>query len=197
MRTLALLIAAMACGQGAGGGAAAVGGDDSLAAAAVDSASGEPRRPEPVRGRLVARTVGTGALGGSWRARVGRCDRPRSLQIASDGDSVDVLLLLLLPDSGEWTREYPVIERDSAPPGGGQPHARVGVQRLGYLVASYQGTSGSVLLERLNRTGSGSFDLMLREATTWDSVRYLGTFADLPVEPWSPEMCGSPADSSP
>lgn len=190
----------MACGGG-GGAAAAIGGDSlaagDSAAVVVDSASGEPLHPEPVRGRLVARTAGTGALAGSWRARVGRCDRPRSLQIASDGDSVDVLLLLLLPDSGEPTREYPVMERDSAPPGGGQPHARIGVQRLGYMVASYQGASGAVRLDHLNRTASGSFDLMLREALNWDTVRYLGTFADLPVEPWSPEICGSPADSSP
>jgi hypothetical protein len=146
---------------------------------------------------LVARAAGTSALGGSWRARVGTCDHPRSVQIATDGDSVDVLFLLLLPDSGEPTREYPVMERDSAPPGGDRPHARAGVQRLGYLVASYQGTSGAVLLDHLNRTASGSFDLMLREAITWDTVRYLGTFADLPVAPGSLEICGSPADSSP
>lgn len=185
MRRWALLIAVVACGGGGGG--AAVSGDEATAA---DSATAAPRHPEPVRGRLVARAVGAGVLGGSWRARVGQCERPRSLQIASEGDSVDVLLLLW-PDSGAPEQQFPVIQRDSAPAQG--PHARVGVQRLGYLVASYQGMRGSVTLERLNRTASGRFDLTLREAMTWDTVRYLGTFADLPVEAWSPELCGAAA----
>lgn len=195
------MILVMACGGGETGGTAAVGARDSLSisdtpATVADSgfAAGPPY-PEPVRGRLVARGTDDVPLGGSWRARAGWCDRPRSLQIANLGDSVDVFLLLFPPDSGEPARMYPVVQGDSAPQGGEDPHARVGVQRLGYQVSSYQGIRGTVNLERLNRTASGRFDVTLREALSWDTVRYLGVFSGLPVDTPPPELCGTPPDT--
>lgn len=195
------MILVMACGGGDTGGTAAVGARDSLSiadtpATVADSGfAAGPQYPEPVRGRLVARGTDDEPLGGSWRARAGWCDRPRSLQIANLGDSVDVFLLLFPPDSGEPARMYPVVQRDSAPQGVEAPHARVGVQRLGYQVSSYQGTGGTVNLERLNRTASGRFDVLLQEALTWDTVRYLGVFANLPVASPTPEVCGAATDT--
>lgn len=190
MRRTVLLLAVVACGGGGGGG----GARDSLAV--PDSAAGSAQVPEPVPGRLVVQVPGAGraTMGGPWRARASTCEQPRALQVVTEGDSVDVLLLIFLPDTASPEREYPVLQLDSVPDGYAEPHARIGVQRLGAQVASYQGAAGSVDLEQLGRFASGRFEALLREAISWDTLRMFGRFADLPVAAAAPDVCGPTAE---
>lgn len=145
--------------------------------------------PEPEAGKLVGRTPLVELLTAALPARVGRCDRPKSLQVLAEGDTIDALVVVYFggePKAGK----YSVVPRDRPPPGGG--YARVGVQRVGYLTHFYEAIEGSVELASLDRSATGSLNVVLREISSGEKVRYAAVFSELRLGPWPQEYCGEP-----
>lgn len=143
--------------------------------------------PAPRPGMLVARPAERGSLGGAWRVRVGSCADPRSLQLLARGDTVDLLLVLWLPQDSAPTGAYTI--REPADSSVAPRTARMGVQRLLYADVSYRAWRGTAWLERLDRQASGRFDVVLDESVSHDQVRYLGTFSAVPVDSAPEPVC--------
>lgn len=147
--------------------------------------------PTPRRGALVARAVTERALDGRWTARGTACPNSPALQLLARGDTVDVLILLRLPHDETAPGGYKVLgPLDSAD---APRTARVAVQRMQYVDLAYRGFEGMVWLERLNRSATGRFDIVLDEAVSHDRVRYLGVFDAVPVDSGSAAVCAAAA----
>lgn len=177
MRFAAWLLVLAACG---GGRASAPD-----AAAAGDTAPPVPAAPDtaypaPRRGALIARSAFPGPLSGEWQPRAGVCGGLPSFQLLARGDSVDVLVVLQLPAEGPATGAYAVAGPEDST--AGPRTARIGVQRLEYVDLAYRSERGSLELNRLDRVASGHFDVVLREVTSPDTVRYLGVFERVRVD---------------
>jgi len=172
----------MACG---GGGAARRGAEtlaDTAADTALAAADAAPHRtyPRSRRGALIARAAGPRPARGEWQPAAGVCGDPPTFQLVARGDSFDLILLLRFPSGGPPTGAYAV-----APPGdttAAPGTARLGVQGVVYAESAYQGELGVVELSRLDRLASGRFDVVFRELTSQDTVRYLGVFDRIRVD---------------
>ncbi len=188
----ALAIVVAACGEpGTPPSAGQTPGGDTTVGIVRDSLP-----PPAPSGFLAARTDDPSQLIGAWAARAGVCPSPPSLQVLAESDSVGVLMLLAYPDSGPRATSYRVVLPDSAPPSPGT--ARLGVQRIQYLSLAYQGAAGWVEVSDLGRRVSGRWDVTLKDVTTQRELRYVGSFRDVPIEPWPGVLCAleAGADSS-
>jgi hypothetical protein len=158
------------------------------AGAAQQDAPADTTTP-PARPRMLVTHAVTprSRLDGQWQPHAGVCVHPRSFQLLAQGDSVDLLLLLELPDDSVAPGTYAVAaEADSAAPA---RLARLGVQQLQYADLAYQATRGSVQLARLDQVASGSFDVTLEETPSHQALRYLGVFDAIPVDTLSGAAC--------
>lgn len=192
MRLVPLVLLVAACG---GGRASAPDAE-----AAGDTPPPVPLAPDttyppPRRGALIARSAFPGPLSGEWQPTAGVCGARASFQLLARGDSVDVLVLLRLPAAGPTTGAYAVAgpEDSTARP----RTARIGVQRLEYVDLAYRGERGSVELSRLDRMASGRFDVVLREAISQDTVRYLGVFERVGLDSLPEPECRAAARDVP
>lgn len=151
--------------------------------------------PPPRRGAVIARSASPGPLSGAWRARAGVCSDPPSLQLLGRSDSVDVMILLRLPARGSATGVYAVAapEDTTATP----RTARLGVQKVMYMDLAYRSERGTVELNRLDQLASGRFDVVLREVTSQDTVRYLGVFERIRVDSLPASDCQAAARDVP
>lgn len=150
--------------------------------------------PRPVDGRMVARTPVPELLGGSWRALATRCDEPHALHILAEGDSVDILIRINLPDSGSVTRRYSIVPRGATALFAG--HARMGVQTIGALARSFEAVEGDVTLERLDQAVDGRFEVVIQDVRSWERIRYAGAFRRLPLTPEAAGPCPAAPDQS-
>ena len=186
MRCALVLLLLAACGTRASShrakGVSAGGG------AAADTTPADTTPPRARAGMLVARTVANrGELNGQWRPQAGVCASPPSFQLLAQGDSVDVLLLLNLPQGTAASGTYAVqAPQDTAPQG---RTARIGAQEMRSADLAYQGISGTVQLERLDRLAAGRFDVTLQETPSHRQIRYLGVFDAVPVETLDVAAC--------
>ena len=145
--------------------------------------------PPPARpGALVTRaTQEGGPPGGIWRPRAGVCTDPPSFQLLAESDSADLLVLLELPRDTTGVGTYVVAGSVDTSL---QPRAaRIGVQEMRYADISYQATSGTVRLDRLDRVATGRFDVMVRGLPTHQTTRYLGVFDAVPVDTLAAAVC--------
>jgi hypothetical protein len=204
MRVLATTVAALSCGGGGSGEGRARAGDTLVDTVDVDLSADSalqvdslvmPPFPEGRGGRLVTASAGRDTLAGSWPVRAGVCAEPPSVQVMSETGEVGTMLLLLLPDSGAATTEYPIHRSDTAL---GSGEARLAVQLFrASRPAAYEVRRGVATLERLGRRrADGRFTATLRNVTTRDSVFYAGVFRDVPVDSLPPELCATAADTS-
>jgi hypothetical protein len=108
----------------------------------------------------------------------------------AQGDSIDALVVVYFAEGEVETGLYGVVPREQSAPKGG--YARVGVQRLGYVSHSYEAVEGFVVLEELGRSVSGRVEVVLREVSAWEKVRYVAVFSAVELEPWPEEYCGAP-----
>lgn len=136
---------------------------------------------------LIARSATPGPLSGEWRPAAGMCGSPPTLQLVARGDSVDVIVLLRLPENGPATGAYRVAGPQDTVAGPGT--ARIGVQRLLYVERAYRSERGAVELQRLDRLASGRFDVVLRELNAIDTVRYLGVFERIRLDSLPGAQC--------
>ncbi len=160
---------------------------DTIPPAPAGETAADTSYPTPRRGALVARAVTERALDGHWTARGTACPSPPAFQLLARGDTVDVLILLRLPQDEAAPGGYKVLgplDSTDAP-----RTARVGVQRMQYVDLAYRGFEGTVWLERLDRSATGRFDIVLDEAVSHDRVRYLGVFDAVPVDSGSAAAC--------
>ncbi len=184
MRWAALLVLLVACGGGrASAPEADALGDTALAVVTPPDTT----LPASRRGSLIARSALPGPFSGAWQPAAGVCGSPPSLQLLASGDSVDVLILLRLAAEGPATGTYTVAsaEDTSTAP----RTARVGLQLVSYADRALRSERGSVELSRLDRLVSGRFDVVLREFTSPDTVRYLGVFERIRVDSLPEPAC--------
>ena len=151
--------------------------------------------PAAQAGALVTRALGEpGPLNDRWQPTAGICVSPPSFQLLAQSDSVDVLLLLDLPEDSAAAGRYVVpAPTDSTASG---RLARLGVQQLRYTSLSYHAQVGTVQLERLDRAASGRFDVTLQEMPSHRTFRYLGVFEGIPVDTLSQAVCQRAAPDS-
>jgi len=186
-------VAALACGvlEEKGDRAGAGSGADTLKGVAAESVLlAEVAPPEPLPGKWVGRTPLSEVLTGALPVRAGRCSDPPGVQIMAEGDSIDALLVVYFAGSESGTGRYSVVPRDRPPPEGA--YARLGVQRVGYVARFYEAVEGFVVLEELGRSVSGRLEVVLREISSWEKVRYAAVFSSVGLEPWPEEYCGVP-----
>ncbi|GIW52866.1 MAG: hypothetical protein KatS3mg081_2221 [Gemmatimonadales bacterium] len=168
-----------------------VSGADTLKGAAAESVLlAEVTPPQPVAGKWVGRTPLREVLTGALPVRAGRCADPPSVQVMAQGDSIDALVVVYFGVAGGETGEYRVVPRDQPPPQSG--YARVGVQRVGYVSHFYEAVEGFVILEELGRSVRGRVEVVLREVSSWEKIRYAAVFSAPGLEPWPEEYCGAP-----
>ena len=194
MRAVAWLVLLTACGGGRAGAPDAQAVGDSAPAQAVTpppDTTYPPRR----RGALIARSAIPSPLSGGWRATAGLCSEPPSLQLLAPGDSVDVIILLRSPAGGWVTGAYAVVAPEDTTDAPGT--ARMGVQRVLYVDQAYRSERGSVELSRLDRLASGRFDVVLRELSSEDTLRYLGVFDRIRVDSLPAAECQAAARGVP
>ena len=153
-----------------------------------------PDYPEPVRGHLVTHSAGADEIAGEWPARAGTCEDPRTVQLVASGEGVGAILLLYLAPAGGDVSTYPVVPVDSTVPE--PPAVRVAVQLLRSRMGdSFQAFDGTVQVTELDRRMSGRLQLHLVNIETRDTVLYAGVFSAVRVRPWSPQACGTLAES--
>jgi len=175
-----------ACGGGRAGTPDAEAVGDTTPAVDVTTPP-DPTYPPKRRGALIARSATPGPLSGEWRPVAGLCGAPPSFQLVARGDSVDLIVLLRLPADGLATGVYAVAAPEDT--AAGPRTARLGVQRVLYTDFAYRSERGSVELSRLDRLASGRFDVVLREVTAQDTVRYLGVFERVRVDSLTESQC--------
>ena len=157
--------------------------------ATARTAASADTTPPPARpGTLVARSVQEdGAPGGSWRLRAGVCTDPPSFQLLAQSDSTDLLMVLHLPRDTAAVGTYVVAGPTDTTLRART--ARMGIQEVRYADISYQATSGTVQLDRLDRVAAGRFDVMLHGMPTHQTTRYLGVFDAIPVDTLGAAAC--------
>lgn len=192
MRLVAFLVLLTACGSGRASAPDTEAVDDTVPPAAV---APDTTYPRPRRGALIARSAFPGPLSGEWQPTAGVCGGLHTLQLLARGDTVDVLVVLQLPAESPATGAY--VVRDPEDSTAGPRTARIGVQRVQYADLAYRSERGSVELNRLDRLASGRFDVVLREVTSQDTVRYLGVFERIRVDSLPEPACRAAARDLP
>lgn len=173
---LALIAALPACGGGRASAPEAQAVADTTPVAAAPDTTYRPAR----RGALIARSALPSPLSDEWQAAAGVCGNPPIFMLLGRGDSVDVLVLLRLQPGDSVTGVYPVAPPEDTT--AALRTARVGVQRMLLVDRAYRAERGAVEVSRLDRLASGRFDVVLREVTSQDTVRYLGAFEAIQVD---------------
>lgn len=192
MRVAAFVLLLAACGGGRASAPDTESVSDTIPPTPVAPDTTSPR---PRRGALIARSGFPSPLTGEWQPKAGVCGGPRSFQLLARGDSVDVLILVRLPAEGPDTGTYMVTGAEDST--SGPRTARIGVQRLEYVDLAYRSERGSVELSRLDRLASGRFDVVLREVSSQDSVRYLGAFERVRLDSLPEPQCRAAAREAP
>jgi hypothetical protein len=187
-RTVALLLVA-ACGTAAPVHRQAPAGAARKVVPAADTTPADTTPPLARAGMLVTRAPSEpGTLDGRWRPHAGVCATPPTLQLLVQSDSLDLLLLLNLPEDSAPVGTYAVVlPTDTAGPAAHT--AQIGVQQMRYTDLAYQGSAGTVRLERLDRSASGTFDATLQEAPSHRTFRFLGVFDAIPVDTLGAAAC--------
>jgi len=154
----------------------------------ADTSPADTTPPVARAGMLVTRAASErGALDGQWRPHAGVCATPPSFQLLVQSDSVDVLLLVSLPQDSAPSGTYVVTDlSDTAPPARA---ARIGVQEVRYADLTYQGIAGTVRIERLDRAATGTIDVTLQETPSHQTFRFRGIFDAVPVDTLAAAVC--------
>ncbi len=184
------MLACGASGEGADSEGSDSGADTLRGAVAESVLLGEVAPASPVPGKWVGRTPLSGVLTGALPVRAGRCGDPPSIQVMAEGDSIGALVVVYFEGTEGRVGRYGVVPRDRLPPEAG--YARVGVQRVGYVSHSYEGVEGFVELDQLDGSVGGRVEVVLREVSSWEKVRYAAVFSRVELEPWPQEYCGAP-----
>jgi hypothetical protein len=158
---------------------------DSVRGAVVAALDTTPPEAEP--GFLAARTGDPAPLTGEWPAKAGECSDPSSLHVVAASDSVGALLVVFYPAEGLRSARYPIVVAAGGPPSPGT--ALLGVQRIEYIGLAYRGGEGTVELSLTDRRASGVFRARLVDAISQRQVYWVGSFRDVPLEPWPRELC--------
>lgn len=116
------------------------------------------------------------------------CEDPRIVVVQAQQDSIGVILLLSLPDSGDFARSYDIEHEDSGVTPSAQ--ARVGVQRVRTdKVTILRGAEGAVTVDEMGETVSGRALAMLEETTFFDSVAIAIDFREVAVPSAAGDDC--------
>ena len=156
---------------------------------AVDSDSvAMPAFPAARRGRLVVASDGAFKLDGRWAARADVCADPPMFQLIAKDDTVGVIVLVALADSGDGTGLYEAGQPDDET--GTQAPARVGIQLFQRQGAfAFRAVEGQVTLESLDRRTSGRMQVVMREVMREADVAVAAVFDAIPVTSLSAEEC--------
>jgi hypothetical protein len=153
-----------------------------------------PSFPSPQREHLVTVSAGwRDTVDGSWRARAVICERPRALQLVAKDSVVGTIALFHLAPDGDLAPEYAVtVSNRGHPPA---PAVQMGVLVTGGTMArAFQAVNGTAVLEELSGVVTGRFSVTLREVDSNDSLRWVGVFLEVPVEPASATDCAAVAE---
>ncbi len=163
--------------------------DESETPPAVAPLPPMPPFPEPRSGVLNATSAGEHTIEGAWKAQVGVCDDPGTLQVLAEVPGTGTLILLRLPPAdAERTGTYPIVVADSGLPP--PPAAQVGVQLFRDAQGlAFQASEGEVQIYGYGANVSGRFAVTLREIQSSTLIQYTGVFAGIAVEHLSDDYC--------